>query len=348
MEQFPAALANSGRLLQLEDAGGTLIDEFFYPKARAGIAWERSGDDAYLSTDTRGGTPGSPNSAPGAGEAPEPHALPEAGEIVFNELLPEPFAGGSEYVELYNRSGRELSLSGLSLAVRSPDGTLSTAYPLSSLSAALPQGGYALLTKDREAVAAFYLLSSPEAVCELKLPVLANTSSRLVLYRMNDGAVIDEVAYSSQWHDASLKDRKGVALERIRPDAPTQDAANWTSAASTAGYGTPGYRNSRFPAEGNANPIGISAPVLGEDGLYRIAYHPDSPGYRCRISIYDMAGLRVAGIANHELPGASGQFVWDGSSLAGPRLKSGIYIFFAELYNVNGTRKQYKAVFLVR
>jgi hypothetical protein len=349
MEKFPAALANSGKLLQLEDATGVLIDEFFYPKARPGISWERSGDDAYLSTDTRGGTPGSPNSAPKESESPEvPVSDTEPGEIVFNELLPDPFAGGSEYIELYNRSGRELSLSGLSLAVRNPDKTLSTSYPLSSVSPLMNRESYVLLTKDRETVAAFYLLSSPEVVYELKLPVLTNTSSTLVLFRMHDGVVIDEVAYSSQWHDTSLKNHKGVALERINPDANTQDPENWTSAASTAGYGTPGYQNSQFLTENSGSITGISPPVLMEDGLYNIAYHLGSPGYRCRISIYDMAGLQVAEIANHELPGISGQFIWDGTSLAGNRLKSGIYILFAELYNVDGTRKYDKIVFLMR
>ena len=44
----------------------------------------------------------------------------------------------------------------------------------------------------------------------------------------------------------SVKNKKGVALERIDPDAATQDAANWTSASETVGYGTPGYQNSQY------------------------------------------------------------------------------------------------------
>ncbi|MDR1557913.1 MAG: lamin tail domain-containing protein [Tannerellaceae bacterium] len=349
MEKFPAALANSGKLLQLEDAGGLLIDEFFYPKAQPGIAWERSGDDAYLSTDTRGGTPGSPNSTPGESGQPEiPLSDVVPGEIVFNELLPDPFSGGSEYIELYNRSGRELSLSGLSLAVRDTDGTLRTSYPLSGVSSVVNREGYVLLTKDKEAVAAFYLLSSPEVVYELKLPVLVNTSSTLVLFRMHDGVPIDEVTYFSEWHNVFLKNHKGVALERINPDGRTQDADNWTSAAGTAGYGTPGYLNSQFLKEGTGDITGISPPVLMEDGLYRIAYHLGSSGYRCRINIYDLTGRQVAEIADHELPGTSGEFLWDGTSAAGDRLKYGIYILFAELYKADGRKKYNKMVFLVR
>jgi hypothetical protein len=350
LAKFPAALANSGKLLQLEDAGGVLIDEFYYPKAQAALSWERSGDEAYLSTDARGGTPGSPNSSPGATEEPGGTPTPsvEAGALVFNELLPEPFAGGSEYVELYNRSGRALSLAGLSLAVRKADGSLNTAYSLAGIPP-VEAGGYALLTKDREGVAAFYLLASPESVHELAMPVLANTASTLVLFRTHDGGVVDEVSYSSQWHHASVKDKKGVSLERIDPDAPTQDAANWTSAGSLAGHGTPGYRNSQQAAEGEGgNPMGISPPALREDGLYGIAYRLESPGYRCRLYIYNMAGARVAEIANHELTGRSGEFTWDGRSHTGSRLPIGIYILSAELYNENGLKKHERLVFLIR
>ncbi|MDR2811440.1 MAG: lamin tail domain-containing protein [Tannerellaceae bacterium] len=346
--QFPAALSNTGKLLQLENAQGELIDEFYYPKAQSGISWERLGDDAYLSADARGGTPGSPNSSPETTEEPaEVLSDIEPGEVIFNELLPNPFSGGSEYVELYNRSGRTLSLQSLSLTALKSNGAFGASYPLSNV---FPMNteGYALLTKDKEAVASFYLLSSPESVYELKIPIINNTSSTLVLFRTRDSVVIDQITYSSQWYETFVNNTKGVALERINPDAPTQDADNWTSAAATAGYGTPGYRNSQFMNEGSNTPTNISIPTLMEDGLYHISYQLENPGYRCRLYIYNMAGSLVAEVANHELPGISGEFLWDGKTSAGNRLKAGIYIIFVELYNANGIKKQEKNVFLIR
>ena len=56
----------------------------------------------------------------------------QPGEIIINELLLDPYVGGSEYIELYNRSEHSLSLSALSVAIRKSDGTLSTRYPLTS------------------------------------------------------------------------------------------------------------------------------------------------------------------------------------------------------------------------
>lgn len=374
LDNFPSQLANAGKQLQLLDASGNLIDEVTYDKAKPGKSWERSSDGWHLSSDPRGGTPGSANSS-GQGEPEQPEKpvepdkptepeIPddpsvsptikvEPKEFIFNELLPNPFAGGSEYFELYNRSDRSLPLSGLSVAVRKTDGTLSTRYPLSSINTLIEPDGYAVLTKSIEGVADFYMVTSPASLFEIsKLPILANTSSTLVLFRTEDGTIIDEVSYSSKWHASSIKDQKGVALERIDPEAETQSPSNWTSASATAGYGTPGYRNSQsdisFPNEPD-KPTGIEAPewVPGSKH-YKITYYLDQPGYSCRAFVFNTIGQRVAEIANHELLGLSGELTWDGASLAGSHLRTGVYIFYAELYHTSGTVKRYKQVFLVR
>lgn len=386
LENFPSSLANAGKQIMLLDASGTIIDEYTYAKAKPAQSWERSSSGSWhLSSDPRGGTPGSANSSgkkeddndpekPDDPEQPNDPVKPddpdkpdnpddpdkpiestipvEPREFIINELLPNPFVGGSEYIELYNRSDHALPLSGLVVATRKTDGTLSTRYPLSSVGTMIEPGGYAVLTKNKAGVADFYTIQSTASLFEIaKLPILANTSSTLVLFRASDGTVIDEVAYSSKWHASSVKNQKGVALERIDPEAETQMPANWTSAAASAGYGTPGYRNSQ---SGNTSPdepdtpTGIEAPewIPGSDN-YKISYYLDQPGYNCRAFVYNTAGQRVAQIANHELLGLSGQFTWDGSSLSGNRLRTGVYIFYAELYHINGTVKRYKQVFLV-
>lgn len=378
LDNFPSSLANAGKQIMLLDASGTIIDEYTYPKAKPAQSWERSSSGSWhLCSDPRGGTPGSVNSSgekeddkdpekpddpnkpdnpviPDDPDKPTEPTIPvEPLEFVINELLPNPFADGSEYIELYNRSDHALPLSGLVVATRKSDGTLSTRYPLSSVGTMIEPGGYAVLTKSKAGVADFYTIQSPASLFEIaKLPILANTSSTLVLFRASDGTVIDEVAYSSKWHASSVKNQKGVALERIDPEAETQMPANWTSAAASAGYGTPGYRNSQSdnpsPDEPDT-PTGIEAPewLPGSDN-YKISYYLDQPGYNCRAFVYNTTGQRVAQIANHELLGLSGQLTWNGSSLSGNRLRTGVYIFYAELYHINGTVKRYKQVFLVR
>ena len=60
------------------------------------------------------------------------------------------------------------------------------------------------------------------------------------------GAVVDEVKYKDDWQFALIDNAEGVSLERIDPDGISQNASNWHSAASTAGYGTPTYKNSQY------------------------------------------------------------------------------------------------------
>ena len=372
------ALNDAGQHLALKTPSGVIIDEVTYEKATSAKSWERSSSGWHLSSDPRGGTHGSVNSSgkgeekpnepdkpvtpddPDEPDTPDDPSLPditvEPGEFVFNELLPNPFAGGSEYIELYNRSDRALPVSGLSVAVRKADGTLNTRYPLSSITVTIEADGYVLLTKNLEGVTDFYTIQSPSSLFEVpKLPILANTSSTLVLFRSKDGTVIDEVSYTSKWHASSIKDQKGVSLERIDPDAGTQSPSNWTSASATVGYGTPGYPNSQsdisLPDDPDTpdEPTGIKTPQWDESaGHYTISYYLDQPGYNCRAFVFNIAGQRVAQIANHELLGLTGKLTWDGYALSGKQLQTGVYIFYAELYHTSGTVKRYKQVFLVR
>ena len=376
MDKFPNALANTGKELQLLDPKGNVIDLVLYAKATAGKSWERSGEDWFLSTDIRGGTPGSMNSSPEKEEEkeedtdtpvspdePEDSEVPTEpnqptvieqilpGEIIINELLPNPYIGGSEYIELYNRSVKALPISTLSLAVRKSDGTLNTRYSLSAVTELLEAESFLLLSKNIESVTSFYDIFNPSALWQIpKLPVLANTASTLVLFRTADGVVIDEVSYSSKWHSYSIKNEKGVALERINPDMETQSKTNWTSAAASVGYGTPGYQNSQYLKDRDEISTGIEKPIwIEETGSYRIAYRLDRAGYRCRAYIFNTSGIRVAEVLNHELLGTSGEITWDGLSQTGLLLPTGVYIFYAEIYHEeDGIVKRYKKAFLVR
>ncbi|WP_085536993.1 lamin tail domain-containing protein [Massilibacteroides vaginae] len=348
---FPSALANTGKQLLLTTKEGVLIDDITYTEAKPGCSWERIGEGWQYSSDERGGTPGSKNSTTdqgeNAGDSDQVVVLPY--EIVFSELLPEPQVGGSEYIELYNRSKRTLPLNGLAVAVRKSDGTLSTNYALSSLAEPLDAGEYCVLTKNAAGVLDYFLVPSPEKINEVKLPILANTSSELVLFRSKDKEVIDEVHYSEKWHSSSVKNKKGVALEKIDLDGNSQDPDNWTSASSLSGGGTPGYANSQGGTNGGGNPTGIQDPeFITATGTYEIAYRLDRAGYICRASIYDTSGRKITEIVNQELLGTEGIISWNGFATGGNKPSTGVYIFHAELHHPQGGRKTYKKVFLVK
>jgi len=358
LSKFPSALANSGKQLMIISPGRLIIDEYTYPVAIAGYSWERQGSEWVKSGSLSGGTPGSDNRRVVEEEgnedkedADEENDITDEvmeGDIIFNEILPNPYAGGSEYIELYNRSGRTLSLKDLAIAKRKADNSLDTHYSLSSIVKPLKSEGFALLTKSIEGVEEFYLLSSPEALHELPLPVLTNTSAKLVLFRKSDGEVIDELHYSEKWHSFSVKDPRGIALERISTEGETQDADNWASALSSYGGGTPGYANS-VQSNNSGGSTGMTSPEYNHAiGEYEITYSLDKPGYNCNAYVYNLSGRRVAVIANNQPLSIDGTISWKGHAANGNRLDSGLYLFYAEIYHPQeGRRKVYKKVLLV-
>ena len=366
LDKFPSALANTGKELSLYDANGQLMDQYTYPKAKPACSWEFDEEGWHLSSDPRGGTPGEANSEVEENEEdpdetpdepeeetnPEPE-IPEAqqpqpGDIIINELLPEPFVDGSEYIELYNRSEQELSLKDVCISTRKSDGSLNTRYPLEAYPQTLQAGDYLLLTKSIEGVENFYSLPASLNWLECKLPVLSNTGSTVVLYRGEGEIIIDEVSYSPKWHAPTVKNKKGVALERKDPDKDSQNADNWTSAASSAGFGTPGLENSQYlNGETETDSEEIDDPIYQPTGTFQIPYRLNQSGYMARGWIFDLSGRKVALIADNTSLGTQGYLEWNGKGRDGSPVNTGIYIIYLELWHPGGNVIRKKQVLLI-
>lgn len=366
LDKFPSALANTGKELSLYDANGQLMNQYTYPKAKPACSWEYDEEGWHLSSDPRGGTPGEANSEAEENEEdpdetpdepeeetnPEPE-IPEAqqpqpGDIIINELLPEPFVDGSEYIELYNRSEQELSLKDVCISTRKSDGSLNTRYPLEAYPQTLQAGDYLLLTKSIEGVENFYSLPASLNWLECKLPVLSNTGSTVVLYREEGEIIIDEVSYSPKWHASTVKNKKGVALERKDPDKDSQNADNWTSAASSAGFGTPGLENSQYlNGETETDSEEIDDPIYQPTGTFQIPYRLNQSGYMARGWIFDLSGRKVALIADNTSLGTQGYLEWNGKGRDGSPVNTGIYIIYLELWHPGGNVIRKKQVLLI-
>jgi len=362
IDNFPAALNNTGKRLRLKNPSGQIIDDYTYEKAKAALSWERTEQGWKLCSDSRGGTPGEKNSistsTPPSTDPTTDPTLPDqtyttiaAGDLVINELLPDPVREGSEYIELYNRSDQTLSLKNLILSTRKEDGSLSTTYPLSSIQTTLSPKSYILLSKDLSTVKPYYNIKNPAQLYEIKIPILRNDGATLVLLTATDKRIIDEVTYSSKWQDFSLDSTKGVALERVSPDKESNDPTNWCSAMSVINYtgaGTPGYQNSQYKDD-TFIPTSIEKPLYSDaEQCYWIHYSFNEPGYHCHILIFDLSGKIVAEPTNGQLFGTEGKFRWDGTNGKGASLPTGLYIFHAQLFNPNGKTKVLKKTFLVR
>src|SRR5205807_3632003 len=140
----------------------------------------------------------------------------------------------------------------------------------------------------------------------------------------------------------------GVALERIDPAGPSQDKNNWHSAASTSGYGTPGYKNSQYKQQDIFNATIDVAPKVfspdndGHDDVSTISYQVGSSGYVANIYLFDANGRMVRYLVKNALLGLKGSWNWDGLDEKGQKLPVGNYIVYSELFTLDGKKRQFK------
>jgi hypothetical protein len=161
---------------------------------------------------------------------------------------------------------------------------------------------------------------------------------------------LDEFCYSEKMHASLLNSVKGVSLERINPMQPANDAGNWFSAAQTAGFATPTYKNSQFSdmANGaNHDAVRVSPSVFSPDGdgvddVLFIDYQMPDAGYLASVWAYDAAGRLVRTLCKNALLGSSGRILWDGATEQGTPAGIGLYIILFEAHNLSGKTMQYK------
>jgi len=271
-------------------------------------------------------------------------------DIVINEILFNPKSGGNDYVEFYNRSNKIFDANKLYIANRNSSGAISSPELLAAIPFYIFPGDYIVVTEDADNLALNYLVPNPGAVLEISsLPTYADDEGDVILLNFQ-GNVVDEVHYKDDWQFALIDNPEGVALERIDPEDDSQDAGNWHSAASTAGYGTPGYKNSQYKLLHTINatieiiPKVFSPDNDGRDDIATIQYKITEPGYVANVSIFDANGRLARFLTRNGIMGLTGYWNWDGLDDKGLRLPVGTYIIFTEIFNLQGKKEKFKNV----
>jgi Lamin Tail Domain/CHU_C Type IX secretion signal domain len=275
-------------------------------------------------------------------------ADPAPGELIINEILFNPRSNGYDFIEFYNRSNKIFDASKLSIANRNTTGAISSVKVLSTAPFYIFPGEYVVITEDADNLAVNYLVKNPDAVLSISsMPSFPDDEGDAVLLNFQ-GQVTDEVKYKDDWHFKLLDNAEGVSLERIDAEAPSQDAGNWHSAASTAGYGTPGYQNSQFKqTQTGAAAITVSPKIFspdndGRDDIATVQYQTTEPGYAATVTIFDAAGRPVRYFVKNEILGLKGTWNWDGLDEKGNKLPVGTYIIFTEVFNLQGKKERFK------
>lgn len=272
--------------------------------------------------------------------------------IVINEVLFNPKPSSTDYVEIYNRSGKILNLRNLYIANRNTTGSISSITQASSEDYLLFPGDFMVFTQSKALVLHDYVALNPQQFIELSMPSY-NDDVGDVIFLNEQGTIIDELIYDQRWHFKLISNREGVALERTNYDAVTQDANNWHSAATNVGYGTPTYKNSQYMADAatfgeiTVTPDIVSPDNDGMDDYATINYQFPQPGFVANITIFDAAGRPVRYLQRNALCGLKGYFRWDGLSEKNQKLPVGMYIIYTEVFNLNGKTKKFKNVIVL-
>lgn len=272
-------------------------------------------------------------------------ALPEVGEpgdVIINEVLFNVSQGGSEFVEIYNPSQKAIGLQGWSIENQSGTTRLITEDPLVIL-----PGKYMLFTGNPSWVAGQYPLSRPETFWEVGIPSLTNSAGSVIV-RDNFQTVIDRFDYEEDFHLSLLRSVQGVSLERISFTRPTNDPGNWTSAAETVGFATPGYLNSQFRPDGRAEDrFELENEVFSPDNdgfqdVLLINYRLENSGYVATVQIYDRRGRLIRTVVNNQLIGTEGSITWDGTTDNRSKARIGPHIVYIELFDLEGKKEVFK------
>jgi hypothetical protein len=270
------------------------------------------------------------------------------GELIINEILFNPRSNGFDFVEVYNRSHKILDAAKIYIANRNSTGAVSSQRLLSPAPCYIFPGDYFVVTEDAGNLALNYLVQTPDHVLTLSsLPSWPDDEGNVLVLNFQ-GNMIDELAYRNDWHFKLIDNTEGVSLERIDPDTPSQDENNWHSAASTAGYGTPTYKNSQYKLQQaiqatiEITPKVFSPDNDGRDDIAIIQYKTDEPGYVANITIFDAAGRPVRSLVRNGTMGLTGHWNWEGLDDKGKKLPVGVYILFTEIFNLQGKKEKFK------
>ncbi len=272
----------------------------------------------------------------------------EAGDVIINEVLSNPPVGLNEFVEIYNVSHKILDLKELNLAnIDKNTGNVSSVKQTAPEGFIFFPGDHIVLTRNVQGILDYYYCPYPNNFIEMtSFPSYPNDNGNVVLIH-NNNTVIDRLDYDVSMHFPLLQSTKGVSLERINYYRPTSDITNWHSASETAGFATPGYKNSQysdiiFEGELDVYPEIFSPDNDGYNDILNISYSFSEPGNVASISIFDCRGRLVKNILTSELLGTSGVYSWDGRTNSNQKAGIGIYVILFEMFDINGNKKVYK------
>ncbi|RCX03924.1 CHU domain-containing protein [Schleiferia thermophila] len=262
---------------------------------------------------------------------------PEPGDVVLNELLFNQPTGGSKFVEIVNVSNKVLDLSQLRLC-NLQSGEFVNVTNISEEPLLFLPGSYLAVTTSASGVLAFYQTECENCLMQAQLPTMNIGSGNVALIN-NNAELLDYFEYDEKMHSPMVRNPKGVSLERISFDSPTNDNRYWKSAAEVVGFATPGYKNSQQKPSIDADesfwaePKTFSPNNDGYNDFVTFHFNLEFNNAIGTLKIFDVNGNLIKTIASSELMANRGYFIWDGTDDRGRKTPIGIYAVILEIFH---------------
>ncbi len=264
-------------------------------------------------------------------------------DIIINEVLFNPFSGGCDFVELYNRSNRVVDASKLYIT-ELKNGITTSIFQLTNKHLFIYPHQYALITIDTNLVCKQYNCGNNGIKLQMsKMPVMPDDVGSIAIININ-GEIVDSLTYNDDWHFRLLNDHNGVSLERLNPNSFDNSINNWHSAASLNGFATPLHQNSYFTVPVkidkyfSTNTKTLTPNGDGHNDLAVFDFELPVNDVLLTVKIFDINGKLCRELMNNSTVGSKGSIVWDGLDNTGSILDNGVYLVCFDGYSQT-TRK---------
>ena len=276
----------------------------------------------------------------------------DSGNVVLNEILFNPRSGGEDFVEIYNRSEKIISIKNWSLANIDGTGKVANVKPIILTDFILQPKQFLVLTRTTKTVQNQYFKTVKDNFLEMaSLPSFPDDAGSVVL--LNDAKkVFDKFDYTEKLHHPLIDDKSGVSLEKVNYNVASSAINNWHSAAAVEGYATPGYANSQGVLDSQETIYKIEPEVFtpdgdGQDEVTNLKFQLDQNGFVANVGVFDINGRKIRQLAQNQLLSVNGNLEWDGKNDGNEVVPVGYYIMLVELFNPSGEKKEFKGKVVV-
>lgn len=264
---------------------------------------------------------------------------PAKGDIIINEILPQPYEDNTEFIELINSSNKWIDLKNIEIKVGNSSKKIINSYLLTP-------NEIVYLSKNPVSLTKNYFTIDLKKSLLFDLPALPNDEGTLSI--QSNGIELDRLDYHSDWHIPLLNSFAGKSLERLSVQLPTNEKDNWHTAAQTQQFATPGMPNSHQQPLNSIktekfellNKV-ISPNNDGLEDLLAIQFSKIPVNCLVNMQILDLNGRIIYQVANNELLSEEGTLFWDGITDKNQKCPVGAYIVYIELVDHQSNKTSY-------